>query len=209
MFFIGDSRSIRYGFDFSRNIQTNFEIHGEAAWITDLEKKTIDSRGNLLTDTSDVLQALLGIRYLTEDDITWIVEYYHNGGGLNTADAETIYRFVNDAYNTFLTNGDSSRLTKASRLSRGTLASDRPMRDYIYVRASWKEPFDILYFSPAVTSILNLNDLSMSLTPELVYTPITNLEVRLRSAFLLGDPESEFGEKLNDYKLELKVRYYF
>jgi hypothetical protein len=208
MFFTGRSRTTRYGFDFSRNIRTNLEIHGELAWITDFEKKSIDPRGNLSTGTSDVPQALLGIRYLTEDEITWIIEYYHNGGGLETADAENFYLFADDAYSTFLSGGGSSQLARASRLSQGTLAGSRPMRDYLYVRASWKEPFEILYFTPAATSILNLEDLSMSLTPELIYTPITNLEIRLRSALLLGGPESEFGEKQNDYRLELRLRYY-
>jgi hypothetical protein len=83
------------------------------------------------------------------------------------------------------------------------------MRDYLYFRASWKEPFDILYFTPAVFSIVNLTDQSLSLTPELLYSPITNLELRLRAAFLIGDKQTEYGEKLNDYKIELRVRYFF
>ncbi|MDF1594082.1 MAG: hypothetical protein P1P89_21445 [Desulfobacterales bacterium] len=51
------------------------------------------------------------------------------------------------------------------------------MRDYLYFRASIKEPFDLLYFTPAVTTIVNLNDQSLSVTPEVVYTAITNLEL--------------------------------
>ncbi len=39
--------------------------------------------------------------------------------------------------------------------------------------------------------------------------PITDLQLRLRGAFLLGDNNSEYGEKQNDYKVELRVRYYF
>ena len=70
-------------------------------------------------------------------------------------------------------------------------------------------PVDILYFIPAVTSIVNLTDRSLSLTPELLYNPKTNLQFRLRVAFLMGDKNTEYGEKLNDYKVELRVRYYF
>ena len=94
-------------------------------------------------------------------------------------------------------------------MSQGTLAAVEPMRDYLYFRASWKEPFDILYFTPAVTLIVNLTDQSLSITPELVYNPITNLELRLRGAFLAGGKNTEYGEKLNDYKIELRVRYFF
>jgi hypothetical protein len=50
-----------------------------------------------------------------------------------------------------------------------------------------KEPFDVLYFTPALTTILNLDDQSCSVTPELTYTGITNWEVQLRWIVLLGD----------------------
>ncbi|MBL0714597.1 MAG: hypothetical protein JJV98_12940 [Desulfosarcina sp.] len=209
LFFTGDSRSTRFGFDFSRNIKTNFEIHGELAWINDFEKKSIDRRGNLSIDESDILRYLFGIRYLTDDEITFILEYYHNGGGISRNSAKNFYRFADRAYDTFLTTGDSSQPTRASNLSKGTLTIAKPMRNYFYFRASWKEPFDILYFTPAIFSIVNIDDQSLSLTPELLYNPITNLELRLRSAFLIGDKHTEYGEKLNDYKIELRARYFF
>ena len=209
LFFTGKSRTTRYGFDFSRNIKTNFEIHGEAAWITDFQKKSIDSLGRLSTEESDVLQTLLGIRYLTSNRITFTAEYYHNGGGIHEDDAQNFFRFVDRAYERFLTTGDSSQLTKAARLSQGTVAAAKPMRDYLYFRASWAEPFDILYFTPSVFSIVNLKDGSLSVTPELIYTPKTNLQLRLRSAFLVGGKNTEYGEKANDYKVELRVRYFF
>ena len=209
LFFTGKSQTTRYGFDFARNIKTNFEVHGEMAWITDFDKKSIDSQGNISTEETDVLRALLGIRYLTDNDITFIIEYYYNGGGIDEEDAENFFKFADRAYDTFLDTGDSSQLNKAARLSQGTLSAVKPIRDYLYFRASWKEPFDILYFTPAVTTIVNLNDQSLSLTPEFVYSPKTNLDFRLRSAFLIGSNHTEYGEKLNDYKIELRVRYYF
>jgi len=209
LFFTGESRSTRFGFDFSRNIKTNFEIHGELAWINDFDKKSIDSQGNLSIDESDILRYLVGIRYLTDDEITFILEYYHNDGGISRDSAENFYGYVDRAYDTFLTTGDSSQLTRASKLSQGTLTTAKSMRNYLYFRASWKEPFDILYFTPAIFSIVNIDDQSLSLTPELLYNPITNLELRLRSAFLIGGKHTEYGEKLNDYKIELRARYYF
>ena len=83
------------------------------------------------------------------------------------------------------------------------------MQDYLYLRLSQKEPFNILYFTPALTGIMNLNDRSFSLTPELAYTGITNLELRLRMGFLAGARHTEFGEKQNDYRVELRIGYYF
>jgi hypothetical protein len=209
MFFTGESRTPRYGFDFARNIKANFEIHGELAWITDFKKKSIDPQGNLSTQESDILRALFGIRYLTASEITYIIEYYHNGGGIDKDDAQNFFRFADQAYDTFLSTGESAPLTRTAQLSQATLATAKPMRDYLYFRASWKEPFDILYFTPAAIAIINLNDQSFSLTPEFVYSPKTNLEFRLRTAFLIGDNHTEYGEKQNDYKIELRARFYF
>jgi len=83
------------------------------------------------------------------------------------------------------------------------------MRSYFYARASQKEPFDILYFTPALTTIVNVEDRSFVVIPELIYSPVTNLELRFRAAALVGEPRTEYGEKQNDYRLELRVRYYF
>ena len=83
------------------------------------------------------------------------------------------------------------------------------MEDYLYLRLSQKEPLDILYFTPSVTVMVNLNDQSHSITPELLYTGITNLELRLRCGFIRGPRETEYGEKQNDYRFEFRAGYYF
>ncbi len=209
LFFAGKSRTTRYGLDFARNIISNFAVHGEFAWLPGFDKKSIDSEGNLLTEKSDIMKFLLGIRYLTTSNMTFIVEYYHNGAGLDENDADHFYRFVDGAYDTYVSTGNSFGLDKAARLSQGSIGAFKPMRDYLYFRAGWNEPFDILYFTPAIFSIINLNDRSLSITPELLYEPITNLQLRLRGGVLVGGNDSEFGEKQNDYKVELRVRYLF
>jgi hypothetical protein len=83
------------------------------------------------------------------------------------------------------------------------------MQNYVYLRASQKEPFNILYFTPAVTTIVNVDDQSFVVIPELTYSPVTNLELRFRAVALVGERRTEYGEKPNDYRLELRVRYYF
>ena len=47
MFMTGGSRPDRYGMDFSRNITTNFEIHGEYAYIRNTRKTILDANGNM------------------------------------------------------------------------------------------------------------------------------------------------------------------
>ena len=83
------------------------------------------------------------------------------------------------------------------------------LMDYIYLRITQKEPFDILYLTPSITCTYNIKSKSCSLSPEILYTGITNLELRLKAGFLTGPDNSEFGEKQNDYRIELRMRYYF
>lgn len=209
MFLTGNSRPDRFGFDFSRNITTNLEIHGESAWIDDFHQKRVDAAGVVSESEIDAWSWLLGLRYLTSIDTTYIIEYYHNGTGNNEAQAKDFYTFVDRAYDIYVDSGNAGPIQKAANLTQGAYGRSNPMRDYLYFRVSQKEPFDLLYFTPAITTIFNLDDRSFSLSPELLYTGVTNLELRLKGVVLVGDRFSEFGEKPNDARLELRVRYYF
>ncbi|MFH0788166.1 MAG: hypothetical protein V2B13_11215, partial [Pseudomonadota bacterium] len=100
-------------------------------------------------------------------------------------------------------------LNRATNLAQGTYGKMTPELNYLYLRISQKEPFDILYFTPAVTLLGNIDDQSFSITPEFLYTGITNLELRLKTGFIVGSRGSEFGEKPNDYRIEFRIRYYF
>ncbi len=207
--FTGGSRTTRYGVDFSRNITPNLEIHGEFAYIEDFQKIYMDAGGNILSSTYDTASYLLGVRYLSQQDTTYILEYYRNGTGFTTDEAQNFYSFVDRAYDQYLATGNTAPLGKALNLGQGNYGRPNPMRDYLYLRVSQKEPFDFLYFTPALTTIVNLNDPSLSIAPEVVYTGITNLELRFKATFLVGGEGTEFGEKPNDYRLEFRARYYF
>ena len=77
------------------------------------------------------------------------------------------------------------------------------------ILASQKDPFDILYWTPGITLIANVDDKSFSLMPEVLYTGITNLEFRLRGGPIVGTRGSEYGEKQNDFRIDFRIRYYF
>jgi hypothetical protein len=202
------ARSPRYGFDFSRNLSTNLEIHGEWARIRGATRPVLGTAGAGTLQTGDATSYLLGMRYLTKRDTTWIVEYYRNGTGYSEDEMRAFLAFSHGAYEQFLATGDTAALERAGALQT-SYARANPMRRYLYVRASQKEPFDILYFTPAVTAIFNLDDRSYSIAPELAYTGVTNLDLRLRFFALQGARLSDFGEKQNDRRVELRMRYYF
>jgi hypothetical protein len=205
----GGSKTNRLGIDFSRNITTNFEVHGEFAFINTQTKKVIDSQGSISESKFDAKSYLLGVRYLTTSDTTFIFEYYRNGTGFTHLEMKDYFSFIDKGYDLFLSNGNDSLLKKASTVTEGNYGRPNPMQDYLYLRVTQKEPFNILYFTPAITTIMNLNDKSLSISPELLYTGITNLELRLKAFGLVGGKGTDFGEKPNDYRIELRVRYYF
>lgn len=209
IFLTGGSKTTRYGIDFSRNITTNFEIHGEFAFINNFKKRFIDRNGEGFEKVYDAKSYLIGVRYLTALDTTYIFEYYRNGTGFTTNEMRDYFSFIDKAYDSYISSGSDTLLKKAMNLTEGNYGRINPMRDYLYLRISQKEPFDILYFTPSITWIFNVNDKSFSLSPELLYTGITNLELRLKAALITGERLSEYGEKQNDYRIEFRARYYF
>ena len=194
------SRTPRYGLTVSRNITANFEVHGEAALVSDAEKKVVDADGTVTSSTNDAMSLLAGIRYLTSMNTTWIAEYYHNGGGYTRAEVEDLFRFI---------DGTDDSLLRTSRPDLSGYQAPFFMRNYFYLRASQKEPFGWLYVTPALFTIVNLDDGSFTLTPELIYTGIENLELRSRLSFLAGGAGTEYGDKVNSWRVEVRVRCFF
>jgi len=198
------SRNTRYGFDVSRNFGTNLELHGEWARIRDFEQPVLSAAGSLvLSPPRDATSYLLGLRYLTERDTTWIVEYYRNGTGYSEAQAQAFY----EAAHAGAALGALTPVVRSA--AQAGYARPNLMQHYLYVRASQKEPFDILYFTPSATTIVNLDDGSYSLIGELLYTGFGDIEVRLRAAVNVGARLTEYGEKPVDARLELRLRLYF
>jgi hypothetical protein len=209
MFLTGGSKTNRYGMDFSRNITSNLEVHGEVAFVNDHKKSFINSNGKVLNKEYDATSYLLGLRYLTKSDTTYIFEYFHDATGFAESEMKDYFSFIDKGYDTYLTSGDDSLLKKASNVAGGNYNRQNLMRDYLYLRVSQKDPFEILYFTPSLTGIFNVNDKSFSIGPELLYTGIKNLELRLKTTFLVGDSYTEFGEKQNNSRIELRTRYFF
>ncbi len=203
------SKTPRLGFDFSRNLGSNLEIHGEWARINDNERRTVSPTGAIRVETNNATNYLLGLRYLSENDTTTILEYYRNGAGYSEAQAKDFFSLVDAGIRQFEGTATDALLSKAVLASQAGYGRSNPMQQYLYLRVSQKEPFDLLYFTPSLTTIVNVDDKSFSLTPEMLYTGVTNLELRLRAVWLNGGAGTEFGEKLNSRRLEFRARFYF
>jgi hypothetical protein len=192
------SHPARLGIDFSMNLASNFEVHGELSHGKYNQKVLSGTRLLTREDVSNNL--LLGFRYLTEQETTYIFEYYHNDEGYDEDEMRDFYRFVASS---------NTSITQARAVSRAGYNTRHNMRDYLFFKINQKDAFDILYLTPGLTMIYNLNDQSYSFNPEVVYTGIDNLELRLRATLLDGDNYTEFGEKPTEGKLEFRMRYTF
>lgn len=128
--------------------------------------------------------------------------------GYSEAEMEDYYSLIERASLNFLLSGDESSL-KSLASADLTYRSFAPMRDYLFLRISQKEPWNILYFFPSITSIINLRDKSFSLAAEMLYNPVTNVELRAKMTFLMGKRGSDFGEKQNNFRVEFRGRFYF
>jgi hypothetical protein len=117
MFLTGNSRPDRFGFDFSRNITTNLEIHGESAWIKDFRQNKIDAAGIVSETEIDAWSGLIVLRYLSSVDTTYILEYYHNGTGYSDSEAKDFYTFVNRADDIYVNTGNAGPIEKAANLT--------------------------------------------------------------------------------------------
>jgi hypothetical protein len=203
------SRPARYGMDFSRNVASNFEIHGEWARIRQFTRPVTDGAGRVTNETGNADSTLLGLRYLTASDTTYIAEYYRNGTGYSGEEARQFYEFVNTAVTQFEQTGSTALLQRALSLSQGSYGRPNAGRDYLYFRAQQKDALGIVYFQAALTAMMNRQDRSYQVTPELLYTGVKNLDLRLRLFLLHGGSSTDFGEKQNSRKLEFYARYYF
>jgi hypothetical protein len=203
------SRPARYGVDFSRNLVSNFEIHGEWARIRQFTRPVTDGAGSVTNETGNTDSILLGLRYLTSGDTTFIAEYYRNGAGYSEEEARQFYEFVNTAFTQFEQTGNPAPLQRALTLSQGSYGRPNAGRDYVYFRAQQKDALGVVYFQAAITAIMNWQDRSYQVTPELLYTGVRNLDLRFRLFLLHGGAGTDFGEKQNSRKLEIYARYYF
>ncbi len=208
-FLAGQTKTPRYGMDFSRNIGTNLEVHGEASVIENFKRQWVDQNGLPHSSTYDAFSYLLGVRYLSTTLTTYILEYYRNGTGLTKDQMQDFFSYVNTGYDTYTRTGNATQIARASSLTSGNYGKNSPTQDYLYLRISQDEPFGVLYWTPAITSIVNLTDGSFQFIPELTCTKITNWEFRFRTYMLVGGRDDEFGNKQYDYRLELRVRRFF
>ena len=195
-----------YGLDFSRNLSSALEVHGEWARTFDAPRATVSADGVTGNRTVNYASWLLGVRYLTQSEVTWIGEYYRNGNGYDAGELGDYYQFLDTA---FAPTAAAMLANKARTVAQSGYGRPNPGRDYLYVKASVSEPLGWVYGAVSLVAMRNLNDGSWQVVPEVSFTGFNNVELRARLIALGGAGHSEFGEKSMKNRLELSARIYF
>lgn len=203
--FADDQDHYKIGVDFARNLLTNWEIHAELAFENSYTKSYIDETYSLQETTDGILNYIIGTRYLTSGNTTIIFEYLHNDKGYSDKEMSNFY----NATDTVLVAGSRQNLSLVKSFQKNEMNRQFLMKDYLYLKASKPEPFDILYITPSAYMVYNLNDNSTRFGFELKYNRFENIELLLRQSYFPPKSKTEFGEKLNEYKTELYITKYF
>jgi hypothetical protein len=207
-FAFGRGQPKRVGLDFSRNLRPEFEVHGEAAFVRDANRFTIDRAGNVTGTRHDYTSVLLGGRYLAPTNTTFIVDLYRNGAGFTEDEIADYFGLIDSARQAAVA-GDVAMLAAARRAAELGYARPNAMRDYLYARVSQPDVFGILYLNAAVNTIWNLGDGSASILGEFTWRAAGNLELRSQIGLAAGRAATDFGEKQSNVRAEFRARYYF
>lgn len=208
MFLTGGSRPDRFGFDVSRNVSSNVEVHGEWTHIPESVLPVLSPSGTLVPRKQRSTDFVLGVRYLTGQNTTYIVDYFRNGSGFSRTEMDAYFDLIERGYESWTSRVDRL-LVVAKEAADAGYGRINPQRNYVYGRVNQPDALGILYLTLGGSAIVNADDGSYSILPEVQYRPTENLELRWLANIQRGGSRTEFGEKPADLRLEVRVRYYF
>ena len=163
IYLYSDEQKDKLGFTFAKNLLPHFEIHGEYA-------KEIEGYHSYL----------LGLKYVTEADITITSEYYYDSEGLTKEEIRSSIKLL-----------------------------PFPGKSYFVNKLSKKEPFGFVYSSVYFKDMLNTEDHSHLDTFGFIYTFKTNIAIDLSYNLNSGNKESDFGKKMISDFAWIKATWYF
>ena len=196
------SRAGRYGFDIAHDITSDLEVYGEWARVSAQDFRLATPTGASVTRTEAAVSYLAGLRYRTRERLSYLLELHRNGAGYTEQEFQD---FVTLADNAALAGAGSALMDRATRLADTSFGRQKPMRQYLYVRASQ----DTLPFTPSIRATVNLQDGSYSITPELLYLDRNRWGLRARLSLYGGGSGTEYGERYYSSRFELRFHYHF
>ncbi len=203
-FFWEDTFFKKFGFDFARNILPSWEIHAEYVFEKNVIRSWWNSQTEIESSTNNTHNYLFGTRILFETNTTLIAEYLHNDAGFETEQMIYFFKTIDVAL-----SSDQSLLPEVKEYQLENFNNQFLMQDYFYLKLIQPEPFNILYFTPSIYLLYNINDESKMIGGEFNYSRFNNLDLKIKYTFLSGNANSEFGEKTTFNKISFLMDYTF
>jgi len=206
IYFLTDSRNnLKTGLDFSRNLTSNLEIHGEWAYIKDHNTTVFSDETNMINYSHPANNIVTGIRYLDSLNTTFILEYLHVGSGYSQREINEYWNAVNFAD----TSSDPQRIQSVLQAYSRYYNSQFINTDYVFIKASHPDPFNFVYFTPSIYMIVNTLDHSKMTGFEMTYSRSRNLLFTGRYIVFSGNNKSEYGSKPVQHRIEFRTKWSF
>ncbi len=197
------------------DIGAYFEI--EAHRGSDLEAVQKTSGGSYYFPVDDALVALkkqdddiyvdfsVGVNYTFPDNTKVALEYSRNDEGYDNAEFDAFVNFVNHEAQNHQSSGDPTSTQKL--LKANQLLGERLRQNYLAL--SYDRPYTFDDFTPHLGTIICLDDGSFMVNAALMYNVRDDTTITLDVKGYVGDEDTEWGLKPDNYRVFLSVKYYF
>ncbi|MBN1759268.1 MAG: hypothetical protein JW863_13160 [Chitinispirillaceae bacterium] len=191
------------GLDVSRNLLSNIEFHADFLHTSESVQRVFDSDSTSMKSTFSSWEALAGLRFLTPFSTTIILEYLHRSSGYRAVEMQAYHSAL-----AFLVEQEKNDPVRKAvlRTSSEHYSGQFIMRNYLYMKLSQPDFLGIVYFSPSVYCLFNLDDFGCITGVELPYARFEHVSLLLRYVAFAGKADSEYGMKPYNHRGEIRIR---
>jgi hypothetical protein len=147
----------------------------------------------------------VGVNYTFPEDSKVTLEYYRNSEGYDDAEFDEFVRFVETEANNYREMKDEN--SKNKLLKANQLLVNRIRQNYLSLAYDRPNTFDD--FFPHLGAIICLDDGSSLINGAVTYNVRDDTSITLDARAYLGDSDTEWGMKPDDYRIFGKLIYYF
>jgi hypothetical protein len=207
LYFFADNRQdIKTGFDLSRNVTPDWEVHGEWAYVNNSSSTVFSNESTMVHLSHPANNLVVGTRYLAPFNTTFILEYLHIGSGYTQDEMHSYWKSVNSA----TASANPQRIQSVLQATSNYFNSQFITTDYVFLKASHPDPFNFVYFTPSIYAVVNILDRSMMAGLEMTYSRSRNLLFTGRYITFIGNSESEYGgSKSAQHRIDVRAKWSF
>jgi len=165
-----------------------------------------DELKDRINDDDDIyVNFALGVNYSFPDNSKVAMEYFRNDEGYDDDEFDEFYDFLKTDSDLYLATSDTT--IKKKILKANQIMGDKIRRNYLSL--TFDRPFTFDDFNPHLGTIINLDDGSFLLNGVIDYAVRDDISITLDTKWFIGEDDTEYGMKPDNFKANLKVIYYF